>query len=108
MCIFCRIAAGDIPADIVYRDEQAMAFRDVDPKAPTHILVIPIQHVASVADVDDATAGHLMEVAAKVAREQVNGNGYRVVTNVGPDGGQTVDHLHLHILGGRKMAWPPG
>lgn len=108
MCIFCKIAAGEIPADIVYRDEQAVAFRDIDPKAPTHILVIPTQHVTSVADVDDATAGHLMTVAAKVAKDNVQGDGYRVVTNVGPDGGQTVDHLHLHVLGGRPMTWPPG
>jgi len=108
MCIFCKIAAGEIPADAVYRDEKAMAFRDIDPKAPTHILVIPTRHVASVAEVDDALAGHLMTVAARVARDEGLDNGYRVVTNVGADGGQTVDHLHLHVLGGRPLTWPPG
>jgi histidine triad (HIT) family protein len=108
MCIFCKIAAGEIPADIVYRDDEAVAFRDLDPKAPTHILVIPVRHVASIAEVEPALAGHLVTVAARVARENVSGDGYRVVANVGPDGGQSVDHLHLHVLGGRPMTWPPG
>jgi histidine triad (HIT) family protein len=107
MCIFCQIASGEIPADEVYRDDRAMAFRDLDPKAPTHILVIPTEHVPSLSQADDALAGHLLTVAARIG-EAVDGDGYRVVANVGPDGGQTVDHLHLHVLGGRRMTWPPG
>jgi histidine triad (HIT) family protein len=107
MCIFCAIASGEVEADEVYRDDRVVAFRDLDPKAPTHILVIPTQHVPSLSRADEALAGHLLAVAARIG-ESVDGQGYRVVTNVGPNGGQTVDHLHLHVLGGRQMTWPPG
>lgn len=112
-CIFCKIAAGQIPAKKLYEDEQAVAFADIDPKAPVHILVIPKQHIASLAEVgaserEKTLMGHLLGVANELAREQGLGKGYRVVINVGPDGGQAVDHLHVHLLGGRAMTWPPG
>lgn len=107
-CIFCKIAAGEIPADEVYRDDAVVAFRDLNPQAPVHILVIPKVHVSSVADASEEAIGQLMGCAAQMATEHIQGNGYRIVTNVGPDGGQSVDHLHLHVLGGRKMGWPPG
>jgi histidine triad (HIT) family protein len=109
-CLFCRIARGEIPSTMVAETEDAIAFRDIDPKAPTHILVIPRDHVASLADASDpAMLGSLMSLAASVARsEGLDSAGYRVVVNTGRDGGQTVDHLHLHVLGGRHMTWPPG
>jgi histidine triad (HIT) family protein len=109
-CLFCRIARGEIPSTKVAETEDASAFRDIDPKAPTHILVIPRDHVASLADASDpAMLGSLMSLAASVARsEGLDSAGYRVVVNTGRDGGQTVDHLHLHVLGGRHMTWPPG
>lgn len=109
-CIFCRIVAGQIPATLVYEDDRVLAFRDVNPQAPTHLLVIPREHVASLARTEDeALAGHLLLTCARVARDQgVEPAGYRVVTNIGDDGGQSVHHLHLHILGGRSMGWPPG
>lgn len=107
-CIFCKIAAGQIPADEVYRDADMVAFRDLNPQAPVHILVIPTAHVDSAADADETVIGPLMAGAARIAAENISGNGYRIVTNVGPDGGQSVEHLHLHILGGRQMGWPPG
>jgi histidine triad (HIT) family protein len=107
-CIFCKIAAGQIPADEVYRDADVVAFRDLNPQAPVHILVIPTAHVDSVADANEDVIGPLMTAAARIAAENINGNGYRIVTNVGPDGGQSVEHLHLHVLGGRPMGWPPG
>jgi histidine triad (HIT) family protein len=111
-CIFCRIADGDLPATVVHEDEHAVAFRDLDPKAPTHLLVIPRRHIGSAADLTDADAdlaGHLLVVAAEVARsEGVEDSGYRLVTNIGSDGGQSVPHLHVHLLGGRTMTWPPG
>ena len=111
-CLFCRIVAGDIPADVVHRDDTSLAFRDIAPKAPTHLLVIPIRHIGSVAELTDADAelgGHLLAVTAELARrEGVDRSGYRVVTNVGDDAGQSVHHLHLHLLAGRPMSWPPG
>ena len=111
-CLFCKIRDGQIPATITYRDERALAFKDVGPKAPLHELVIPIDHHASLADATDAEAslyGHLMVVAAKRARESGQaGNGFRVVMNAGPDAGQSVFHVHLHVLAGRPLAWPPG
>ena len=110
--IFSRIIAREIPADIVYEDDDALAFRDIDPKAPTHVLVIPKRYIATVADAapEDATAlGALLVTAARVAAGLgLAEDGYRLVINHGPDGGQTVEHLHIHILGGRSMAWPPG
>jgi histidine triad (HIT) family protein len=111
-CLFCRIAAGEIPAKIVKRTDEAVAFRDIDPRAPTHVLVIPTKHVAAVRDAragDDALLGGLLRFAAEVASELgLDSGGYRVVTNTGKDAGQSVDHLHFHVLGGRKMSWPPG
>lgn len=109
-CLFCKIAAGQIPAAVVRRTERALAFRDVNPQAPTHILVIPLEHVATL---NDATSpgllGELVAFARDVAREAgLAERGYRVVLNTNADGGQTVFHLHLHLLGGRALHWPPG
>ncbi|MBL0889961.1 MAG: histidine triad nucleotide-binding protein [Gemmatimonadaceae bacterium] len=109
-CIFCRIVAGTIPARIVAQNEVALAFRDLNPQAPVHVLVVPRRHVDSLAAADDAAeVGAVMALAAEVARlDGLAESGYRVVTNVGGDGGQTVGHLHFHVLGGRSMTWPPG
>lgn len=110
-CIFCKIAAGEIPARPVYQDELTFAFADINPQAPVHVLIVPREHIASLDDTDAskrALLGHLLGVAAEIAREKGLGKGYRVAINTGPDGGQTVDHLHLHLLGGRAMHWPPG
>lgn len=110
-CIFCKIATGAIPAKKVLEDDQLVAFFDIEPKAPTHILVIPKKHIASLAHAepgDAALLGHLLETVAAIAREQGLAQGYRVVISTGPQGGQTVDHLHVHLLGGRQMHWPPG
>jgi len=109
--IFGKIIRREIPADIVYEDDQALAFRDVNPQAPTHILVIPkktIPRLSEAASADTALMGHLLMTVKKVAEQENLSNGYRVVINNGADGGQTVDHLHLHILGDRSMTWPPG
>jgi histidine triad (HIT) family protein len=112
-CIFCRIASGDIPATIVKRSAHAVAFRDLDPKAPTHVLVIPTTHVAAARDArggeGEKMLGGLLAFATEVATELgLDAGGYRIVTNTGSDGGQSVFHLHLHLLGGRKLTWPPG
>ena len=111
-CIFCRIVQGDIPAKIVYQDEQAVAFEDINAQAPVHLLVIPRLHMASVQDCqekDQALLGHLLLICSKVAGlRQLTTSGYRIVANTGADGGQTVLHLHLHVLGGRPLDWPPG
>lgn len=112
MTIFQKIIDGDIPADKVYEDEDVIAFRDIQPQAPVHILVIPIKPIVSAATAepdDQALMGKLMLVAAQVAREQgLEEGGYRLVTNIGQQGGQSVYHLHIHVLGGRQMTWPPG
>lgn len=109
-CIFCRIVAGEIPAVRVAESERAMAFRDLHPQAPVHVLVIPRRHVASLAEATDGEElGAVLLLAQEVARrEGIAESGYRVVTNTGADGGQTVHHLHLHVLGGRALQWPPG
>jgi len=108
-CIFCRIASGDIPATIVARSDAATAFRDLNPQAPTHILVVPNRHVDSAASADVETLGQVMALAAQVAVEAgLLPAGYRLVTNIGQDGGQSVGHFHVHLLGGRAMRWPPG
>jgi histidine triad (HIT) family protein len=112
-CLFCRIVAGEIPAKIAKRSADAVAFHDVDPKAPVHVLVIPVKHVPAVRDATgpdgEALLGRLLAFSAEVASELgLDGKGYRIVTNTGPDAGQSVDHLHLHVLGGRRMTWPPG
>ena len=110
-CIFCRIAAKDVPAGIVYEDADVVAFRDLSPQAPTHVLVIPKRHVASLSDMVEADAallGSMMLAAKKVALAAGLTGGYRVVINSGPDAGQSVSHIHFHVLGGRPMSWPPG
>ena len=111
-CLFCAIAAGQIPSTVVHSDDQVVAFRDIAPRAPTHIVVIPRSHIPSAAELTDehaALAGHLLAVAASVARaEGIAEGGYRIVINNGPWGGQTVGHLHLHLMGGRPFSWPPG
>lgn len=109
-CVFCRIASGEVPATVVKRGDGMLAFRDLNAQAPTHVLVIPTYHVATLNDAKDvALLGKLLGFARDVARELgVAEKGYRVVVNTNPDGGQTVFHLHLHILGGRAMTWPPG
>jgi histidine triad (HIT) family protein len=111
-CLFCRIVAGEIPSTRVDEDDHALAIRDIAPRAPTHILVLPKRHVASVADLtaaDGELLGHLFGMVASVARaEGIADAGYRVVSNVGTWGGQTVDHLHFHLMGGRPFGWPPG
>jgi histidine triad (HIT) family protein len=109
-CIFCKIAAGEIPATVVKRADGMLAFKDLSPQAPTHLLVIPTTHVGSLNDAKDAaTLGKLLSFARDVAQDAgIATKGYRVVLNTNPDGGQTVFHLHLHVLGGRAMTWPPG
>ncbi|MBX7221925.1 MAG: histidine triad nucleotide-binding protein [Blastocatellia bacterium] len=110
--IFLKITRGEIPADIVYQDERCIAFRDINPQAPVHILVIPREALESLNDAsqsDEGLLGHLLRVVSKVANKVgIAEKGYRVVINTGQDGGQTVSHLHLHLLGGRDMTWPPG
>lgn len=111
-CLFCKIREGAIPAAIVHRDDHVMAFKDIGAKAPLHLLVIPLRHIASLADTTPADAellGRLMTTAARLAKEAGYGeSGFRVVMNAGADAGQTVGHIHLHVLAGRPLAWPPG
>ena len=109
-CIFCRIARGEIPAQMVMNSKEIAAFRDVNPQAPTHILVIPKKHIGSLDDVSDSNLlGQMVAMAAAIARQEgIAKSGYRTVINTGKDGGQSVDHLHIHILGGRVMTCPPG
>jgi len=111
-CLFCKIIAGDIPSNKVYEDEDVYAFHDISPAAPTHILIIPKKHIAAVKDAsaeDSRLLGALVLKAAEIARKQgLEEDGYRFVVNTGDNGGQTVFHIHLHILGGRRMSWPPG
>lgn len=111
-CLFCKIINGDIPSSKVYEDESVYAFRDIDPKAPTHILIVPKKHIMSVNELQDedyVLLGKVYDAVKKIAvLEGVEKSGYRVVVNTLSDGGQTVDHLHFHILGGRSLSWPPG
>jgi len=111
-CLFCRIAAGTIPSDIVHQDDLIVASRDIAPRAPTHILLIPRRHIPSAAELTEADGpllGRLFGVAADLARSAgIADGGYRLVSNVGRGGGQTVDHLHIHLMGGRAFDWPPG
>ena len=110
-CIFCQIAAHQKPATIVYEDDQCLAFQDINPKAPVHMLVIPRKHVSSLndEDLDKGLLGHLLVVAARMAREKgIDGSGFRTVINTNAEAGQTVFHLHVHVLGGRILRWPPG
>lgn len=110
-CIFCKIAAGEIPSNKVFENEHVVAFHDLDPQAPVHILIIPKQHIASAQQINaqnSAVLGQIFETAAQIAAQQGLQNGFRIVNNCGADGGQTVQHLHFHLLGGRSMQWPPG
>lgn len=111
-CLFCKIAAGEIPSNKLYEDDTLLAFYDIDPQAPVHFLVIPKQHISSAAALTEENAqllGHIYAVIAEQCRKLgVDEKGYRVVTNVGEDGGQSVKHLHFHVLAGRSLAWPPG
>ena len=111
-CIFCKIAAHEIPTEIVHENDRIVAFRDMDPKAPTHILLIPKEHVGSIADIEDRHGAMLADIAQAATHlaktEGIDRSGWRLVTNVGPDAGQSVFHLHVHLLGGRPMQWPPG
>lgn len=110
-CLFCKMAAGAIPVNKLYEDEQVLAFHDIAPQAPLHFLVIPKRHIpspAALTEADAALVGHVFAVIAQIAAEQGLENGYRVVTNCGADGGQSVGHLHFHVLAKRSLAWPPG
>ena len=110
-CLFCRIVAGEVPATVVHETERTLAFRDITPQAPTHVLVIPREHhadLAALSDADPSCVAELVGAAVAVARAEGLDRGYRLVANTGPDGGQTVHHLHLHVLGGRGLGWPPG
>lgn len=110
-CLFCKIAAGEIPSDTVYESDEVVAFRDINPAAPTHVLVIPVRHVASAADLgaaDGALLAKIFETISNLAESEGLSGGWRVVTNVGADAGQSVHHLHFHLIGGRTMSWPPG
>ena len=110
-CLFCQLAAGEQPATIVYRDDDVLAFRDINPQAPTHILIIPLKHIESVAALsaeDTALMGRLIVIAQDLARSENLAQSYRLVINTGRQAGQSVFHLHVHLLGGRAMHWPPG
>lgn len=110
-CIFCKIANGEIPAKKAYEDEKVLAFYDLEPQAPVHILIIPKEHISSCAEITEensAVIAHIFEVAAKLGKELGLDNGYRIVNNCGKDGGQTVHHIHFHFLGGREFGWPAG
>lgn len=111
-CLFCKIAAGEIPSKKVYEDDLVYAFYDIEPQAPVHILIIPKEHILSVNEINSdnsSVVAHIFEVAAKLASEKnLSADGYRIVTNIGEAGGQTVKHLHFHLMGGRSFAWPAG
>jgi histidine triad (HIT) family protein len=111
-CLFCKINDGDIPADIVFQDEQVLAFRDISPQAPTHLLIIPKRHITTINDMtaeDSALIGHMVFTAKQLAaQEGLAKDGYRLTMNCNENGGQSVYHIHLHLLGGRRMTWPPG
>ena len=111
-CLFCKIAGGEIPSTKVYEDEQVYAFLDIEPQAPVHIILIPKTHISSANELNEenaAVVGHIFAVAAKIAKDQgFSEQGYRIVNNCGEDGGQTVGHLHFHLLAGRNLGWPPG
>ena len=111
-CLFCKIIAGEIPSDKVYENEHVFAFRDIDPKAPTHILIVPKEHIATTNDLDEShksIVGEIVLTAKQLAEDEgIAESGYRTVFNCNKDGGQAVYHIHLHLLGGRQMNWPPG
>lgn len=110
-CLFCSIASKDIPSQLIYEDELVVAFKDINPQAPVHFLVVPKPHIQSLDQINEAhdrLIAHIMRLIPRLAAEQGVENGYRVVNNCGSDGGQTVGHIHFHVLGGREMLWPPG
>lgn len=110
-CLFCKIINGEIPSNKVYEDDTVFAFRDIEPQAPTHILIIPKQHIKSAAEIDEsnsAVISHIFEVAAKIAKQEGLDDGFRIVNNCGDIAGQTVKHLHFHLMGGREFTWPAG
>ncbi len=111
-CIFCKIAGGEMTADVIFEDDDVIAFRDISPKAPTHVLVIPRRHISTLNDLGESDveiAGRMVHAAQKIAlQEGIADGGYRTVINCNTDGGQAVYHIHLHLLGGRQMSWPPG
>ncbi len=111
-CIFCKIANKEIPSSIVYEDDKVIAFNDLDPKAPIHVLIIPKKHYTSAMDINDENSkiiGSIFSAASKIAKKLgIDKNGFRIVNNCGTDGGQTVGHIHFHLLGGRNLGWPPG
>lgn len=110
-CLFCKIVSGEIPSNKVYEDDSVIAFHDIDKKAPVHLLIVPKKHLSSVAETDEEdmwVLAHIMSVAKKLAEDNGLRNGFRLVINTGKDAGQSVPHLHVHLLGGRLMAWPPG
>lgn len=110
-CIFCKIINGEIPSNKVYEDDTVFAFRDIEPQAPTHILIIPKQHIKSAAEIDErnsAVVAHIFEVAAKIAKQEGLSDGFRIVNNCGDIAGQSVKHLHFHLMGGREFGWPAG
>ncbi len=110
-CLFCRIVVGEIPADTIHEDDLVLAFRDINPQAPTHVLVIPRRHIPdahALSDADGPILTKLFAATKRLADEAGLGSGYRIVTNVGPAAGQSVAHLHFHLLGGRSLGWPPG
>lgn len=110
-CLFCKIAAGEIPSTKVFENEHVLAFRDIDPQAPFHVIIIPKQHIASAAEItaeNSAVIAEIFEAAAEIARQEKLDKGFRIVNNCGEEGGQTVGHLHFHMLAKRNLAWPPG
>jgi histidine triad (HIT) family protein len=108
-CIFCKIIEGDIESDIIYKDREITAFKDADPQAPVHVLIVPREHIATVNDASPQIVAKCTEAAKKIAKNlNIAQSGYRIVINCNKDGGQEVDHLHVHLLGGRKLGWPPG
>lgn len=110
-CLFCKILAGEIPSEKVYEDDKVLAFKDIDPKAPFHIIVIPKKHISSAADINSENSHYIsaiFEAIAKIAKENNLEKGFRIVNNCGEDGGQTVNHIHFHLLARRNLAWPPG
>jgi histidine triad (HIT) family protein len=110
-CLFCKIVKGEIPSTLIYEDEKVAAFEDINPQAPVHFLVIPKEHIQSAAHIDEYNKeliGHVFFIASRIAKDKGLDTGYRIVNNCGIDGGQTVEHIHFHILGKRKMLWPPG
>lgn len=110
-CLFCKIVAGEIPSAKVYEDDTVFAFRDIAPQAPVHVLIIPKEHIKSAAQIDETNSGvvaHIFEVAAKIAKDEGLEDGFRIVNNCGDSAGQTVKHLHFHLMGGREFTWPAG